>query len=94
MHLNKVPDQIQTIIDRLTQIERYLKESRVTLEDPIYDTDTVLEILKISRRTLQNWRDNGWIEYSAINGKFYYKQSAIDKMLNKNLINQEVCYGK
>jgi hypothetical protein len=56
------------------------------IEDPILSTDDIMSLLKVSRRTLQNWRDRGVIEFSQINGKIYYRRSAINKMLDQNLI--------
>lgn len=55
--------------------------------DPIFNTDELIDLLKVSRRTIQNWRDEGIIEFSAIKGKFYYRLSAITKMLDRNAVN-------
>ena len=52
----------------------------------IFNTDELMSLLKVSRRTIQNWRDRGTIEFSQINGKIYYRISAINKMLDQNLI--------
>jgi predicted site-specific integrase-resolvase len=52
----------------------------------IFNTDELMTLLKVSRRTVQNWRDEGTIEFSQINGKIYYRMSAIAKMLDQNLI--------
>ncbi len=60
--------------------------------DPILNTEDVMKLLQVSRRTLQGWRDNGLIEFSAINGKFYYRMASINKMLDKHLQKQEVNY--
>ncbi len=54
--------------------------------DTIYNTDELIHLLKVSRRTVQNWRDQGTIEFSQVNGKIYYRMSAIAKMLDQNLI--------
>jgi hypothetical protein len=54
--------------------------------DTIYNTDELIRLLKVSRRTVQNWRDEGTIEFSQINGKIYYRMSSIAKMLDQNLI--------
>lgn len=50
------------------------------LEDWI--TGPVVEdMLNISRRTLQNWRDNGTIPFSKKGNKIYYRRSDIEAML-------------
>lgn len=54
--------------------------------EPIYNTDQLMNLLKVSRRTLQDWRDKGLIEFSAIRGKFYYRYSSVMKMLDNHSI--------
>lgn len=61
-------------------------ENSVNHLPAVYTTADVINLLKVSRRTLQKWRDSGLIEFSAIGNKFYYKSSAIEKMLEKHLI--------
>ena len=61
--------------------------------DSILNTEDVMKLLQVSRRTLQNWRDNNLIEFSAIHGKFYYRMSSINKMLDAHLQTQEVDHG-
>ena len=88
-----LPEELEIVVNRLTEIERTLRSENRGLEDPILDTDGVMRLLKVSRRSLQTWRDQGLIEFSAINGKFYYRMSSINKMLDKHLQKQEVRYG-
>ena len=80
-----LPEELQVIENRLSEIEKALKSQQSNITDPIFDTEGVMNLLKVSRRSLQNWRDEGLIEFSAINGKFYYRLSAINHMLNKNI---------
>lgn len=47
------------------------------------DNADVCQILNISKRTLQTYRDNGALPYSQINHKMYYKPSDIEKLLNR-----------
>jgi len=54
--------------------------------EPIYNTEQLLDLLKVSRKTLQGWRDKGLIEFSAVNGKFYYRHGAVIKMLDNHSI--------
>jgi hypothetical protein len=54
--------------------------------EPIYNTDQLMALLRVSRRTLQDWRDKGLIEFSAIRGKFYYRYSSVMKMLDNHSI--------
>ena len=51
----------------------------------------VCQILNISKRTLQTYRDNGTIPYSQIGHKMYYKSEDVERVLNQ-LKNRS--YGK
>lgn len=68
----------------LDEISRAKLVSEVV--EPIYNTDQLLDLLQVSRRTLQDWRDKGLIEFSAIRGKFYYRYSSVMKMLDNHSI--------
>lgn len=61
---------------RQTLVERF-KESWIDGQD-------VLMALNISQRTLQSLRDNGTLRFSRINGKFYYKISDLEMLLENN----------
>jgi hypothetical protein len=56
-----------------------------TLDDWI-DGQIVRQSLHISKRTLQNLRNNGTIPFSRIGNKIYYKKSDINEILSKNYI--------
>lgn len=79
------PEELENIETRLRGIEKALEKEQQQLEDPILDTEGVMKLLNVSRRSLQNWRDQCIIEFSAIGGKLYYRMSAINKMLTKYL---------
>lgn len=55
------------------------------LNNAIYTTQDVSNLLKVSTRTIQRWRDNGQIKFSAIGSKFYYFHSDIVDMLKTNV---------
>ncbi len=47
--------------------QRLIENSRTYLSseiiDPIYNTDQLMNLLTVSRRTVQNWRDKGLIAF-------------------------------
>lgn len=45
------------------------------------DGQIVCEILGVTPRTLQTYRENGTIPYSQVNSKIYYRTSDIKKLL-------------
>jgi AraC-like DNA-binding protein len=48
------------------------------------DNQDVMQVLHISPRTLQTLRSNGTLPFSRIKGKFYYKVSDLEALLNSN----------
>lgn len=50
-------------------------------------TDTELAgMLKLSKRTLQEYRNHGKIPYYQIDGKIFYRESDIEKLLEENML--------
>lgn len=69
--------------------------ARTPLEDWIDNYD-VMEMLHISRRTLQTLRSNGKVRFSKIGRKIYYRRQDIQNMLAENYTMFEIHneYGK
>jgi len=66
----------------LDDIDLLVKNNKPHLNGERFLTDKeVSEKLKISRRTLQDYRTQGKIAYVKLGGKILYKESDIDKML-------------
>ncbi len=70
-------------LDRLSLIMECLFTSRrPTLNGESFYTDKELsEKLKISRRSLQDYRNEGRIPYIQLGGKILYRSSDIEKLL-------------
>ena len=69
--------------------------ARTPLEDWIDNYD-VMEMLHISKRTLQTLRSNGKVRFSKIGRKIYYRRQDIQNMLAENYTMFEIHneYGK
>ena len=78
--------QFGDTLDRLLDgIENLVANSRPTLGGERFLTDREVSArLKVSRRTLQDYRNNGMIAYYQLGGKILYKESDIEKMLAAN----------
>ena len=81
-------DAFAQIMEKLNNLENKFIELKGKSENPLsekwLDNQDVMLLLRISKRTLQTYRDNNTIAYSQIGHKVYYKSSDIDKFLNKN----------
>ena len=76
-------------LDRLLDgIENFMKNSRPTLGGERFLTDREVSArLKVSRRTLQDYRNNGVVSYYQLGGKILYKESDIERMVKSGYRN-------
>lgn len=84
--IDKSDSQIAELIERLRSANRLLEKVktsvRPTLNGERFLTDEELAgILKVSRRTLQEYRSARVIPYYLVQGKALYKESEIRKIL-------------
>ena len=72
-------------LDRLLDgIENFMANSRPTLGGERFLTDREVSArLKVSRRTLQDYRNNGILPYTQVGGKILYRASDIERTLMK-----------
>lgn len=85
----------EDIILFFENLDKLLNSVKETIENnpPILDgeryltNNNVANMLHISLRTLQDWRDNGRIAYIQICGKVLYKESDVRKLLEENYYN-------
>ena len=86
--MTELIDIVLKLSDEIKLIRTYLKEyqkSRIErFTEAWIDGQDVMQAIHISKRTLQSLRDNGTLPYSRINGKFYYKVSDLEKLLESN----------
>jgi len=75
----KIMDDLEAIRENLNQ-----KAAQNPLGEKWLDIQETCQLLKVSKRTLQNYRDNGVLPYSQIAGKIYFKASDIQTHLEKH----------
>lgn len=78
----------QEIITQLrSRIESILKNYRPVMNGEIYlSGEDICKLLHISKRTLQQYRDDNILPYIQIGGKIIYKESDILTILERNYI--------
>lgn len=52
-------------------------------DDPIIDNRRFIELMGISAKTAQTWRDQNVLAYAKVQGKIFYRKSDIIEMFNK-----------
>lgn len=55
-------------------------------KDQWLDNQEVCQLLKVSKRTLQTYRNNGTLAYSQIGYKCYYKKTNIEKLIETSTV--------
>ena len=53
------------------------------------ENDDVCQLLQISKRTLQSYRNNGTLPYSQIGRKCYYRVSDIEILISQSQIKKQ-----
>jgi excisionase family DNA binding protein len=56
--------------------------NRIILNSDWMTTKEVMQLLKLSKRTIQNYRNEGKIPFKKFNGRIYYSRSEIEKHMN------------
>ncbi|MDL2303577.1 helix-turn-helix domain-containing protein [Dysgonomonas sp. OttesenSCG-928-D17] len=75
---------LQALNNALPYIEHVLKTHKPLFEGERYLTSEELcSILKISRRTLQDYRNNGVLPFIQLPGKVLFRESDIRKVLEE-----------
>ncbi len=73
-------------LDRMLDgIENLVKNHKPTLNGERYLTDSeVAARLRVSRRTMQDYRNEGRIPYYQLGGKLLYRESDIQRLLDES----------
>ncbi len=82
-------EAFQQIIENISEIKNNLiskGNNNTPLSEPWLDIQETCQLLKISKRTLQSYRDNGVLPFSQIGGKIYFRAGDIEDHLKKHYI--------
>lgn len=72
-------EQLDSMLDG---IESMNEKSKASFGNERFLTDKEVSAwLKVSRRTLQDYRNNGMVSYYQLGGKILYKESDIEKLV-------------
>lgn len=77
-------EAFQAIMKRMDEMNAALTQKQKNPEDTFLDNQEFIQLMNISKRTAQAWRDEGIISFSQIGSKIYYRMSDIQKLLTSN----------
>ena len=93
--LNMEADDMQVVLSAISSVSRRIKEVAQT-HKPLFGGEhfltgkEVCELLYISPRTLQDYRDRRIIPNTQFAGKILYKESDLERILEKNFKNSKL----
>lgn len=76
--------QYKELVNRLDVLNKRLEEKEKSPDETFLDNTEFLQLMNISKRTAQTWRDEGIVSFSQIGSKIYYRMSDVQKLLDKN----------
>ncbi len=78
-------ERIMDRFDMLGDNINYLKQKRNTIDgEELLDNQDILQMLKVSNRSLQRYRSIGKLPYYTISGKLYYKLSDVHQFIRES----------
>ena len=81
----QVADMLLSLKNSHRRINRFMQEYTTPLNGDRYLTDReVSEVLKVSRRTLQNLRNSRVLPFILLGGKALYREYDIQRLLETN----------
>ena len=85
----EIIDHQEMIMQLRNRIEEILKNYRPVMNGEIYlSGEDVCKLLHISKRTLQQYRDDNILPYVQIGGKIIFRQSDLLAILERNYISK------
>ncbi|NEW82352.1 MAG: helix-turn-helix domain-containing protein [Mariniphaga sp.] len=79
---------MERILDRLDRtdkkLEQVLKRQSCLDGDDLLDNQDLIDLLKVSHRTLQRFRSTGKLSYCNYKGKSYYKLTDVHKFIREH----------
>jgi len=82
-------ERIMGRLDIMDEQVRYARKQNSSIDgEELLDNQDILQMLKISNRSLQRYRSNGRLPYYSISGKLYYKLSDVHQFIRESMNNR------
>jgi hypothetical protein len=83
---------MERIMDRFDILNEHINENQKKRNnidgEELLDNQDLLQMLKISNRSLQRYRSSGKLPYYTISGKIYYKLSDVHQFIRDSFNNR------
>ena len=77
-------EQYNNLVSRLDKLNSTLESNQKPSQETFLDNQEFIQLMNISKRTAQTWRDEGKVSFSQIGSKIYYKMKDVEVLLDKN----------
>jgi hypothetical protein len=77
-------EQYNNLVNRLDNLNGKLEKNSKNPQNVFLDNQEFIQLMNISKRTAQTWRDEGKVSFSQIGSKIYYKMKDVEVLLDKN----------
>jgi len=74
-------EAFQNLLAELKAINKRLDAKEKQPKEIWLDNQELMQLLKISKRTAQHYRDSGLISFSQVGNKIYYKLSDVEELM-------------
>lgn len=84
----------RALTERLKTLDMESRQLRKRFDsgspDPWLDGQEVCQALRITKRTLQSYRDKGLLGCSTVGGKYYYREKDVTEFLQARTAKKEI----
>ncbi|WP_084466320.1 helix-turn-helix domain-containing protein [Kaistella palustris] len=74
-------DQFNELVSKIEEISAKINAARAPRTETYLNNKQFMEMLDVSLRTAQTWRDEGKITFSQVGNKIYYKLSDVENFI-------------
>lgn len=77
-------EAFQELVKKMDEIKTKLTAKEKEPKEIWLDNQEFIQLLKISKRTAQHYRDTGMISFSQVGSKIYYRMNDVEELLKKH----------
>lgn len=77
-------EAFQEIVNKIDNINTRLNAKEKEPKEVWLDNQEFMQLLKVSKRTAQHYRDTGLISFSQVGNKIYYKLADVEQLLKNH----------
>jgi hypothetical protein len=82
-----IANAFQQVINKLEQVNHKLETlPEQSSGDTWLDVEETMRLLKVSKSTLQIYRDKGLISFSQVGNKIYFRRSDLDELRESHYV--------